>query len=306
MRSLSSLERMDGWTVETADASIFSVEAPQLDSDHRINVVGHAHKDGVTDLLVRDTSHELRLRFPVEVRQPDRAQLIAHGMLIIGRSEAEATVGDVRLLDKGTATFLVRYYKGTQTLYGNGTLGVEAATGVVATTPRTFLFEDRDWLQVTPSPSMSGNTSLGLLVNGVHFVDVPLISVDASEVTSVRILGADESHAAKGRQLVALAQAYDGASRPVWGVDYKWQLDGTTQSGLGDLYRYTFDPALPKMLSAQFGPLSAQAMIHTAQGYVDSSNRLGCELAPGARGPTAATVAMLLALIAILVRRRLS
>src|SRR5439155_24542220 len=122
-----------------------------------------------------------------------------------------------------------RYSLGERTLYGNGTLGVDAPPEVVATTPRTYLFEDRDWLQVTPN--LTGASTLGLRVNGNHFADVPLTVVDGAQVQSLRILGADESHAKKDQWLVALGQAFDDQLRRIYGVELTWDIDGQEQSG---------------------------------------------------------------------------
>jgi MYXO-CTERM domain-containing protein len=103
--------------------------------------------------------------------------------------------------------------------------------------------------------------------------------------------------------LVALAQAYDSAGRAIYGVDYSWAVDGQTEIGLGDLYRYTFDPKLPKALAATFDGHDAVAMIHSGGGFVDSSNNLGCSAVPGG---AARPVALLLvaAALALCLRRR--
>jgi uncharacterized protein (TIGR03382 family) len=301
-------EKMNGWTVESSDTSIFSVDPPQRDDHKRLYVVGHANGDGVAQLIVRDSGKNVQTRYPVEARLPDRAQIMAHGLLIIGKSETEASVNEVRLLEGGTATFLIRYYLGDRTLYGNGALSVDAPSGVTATTPRTWLFEPRDWLQVTPL--QVGTSSLALKVNGQHFADVPLTVVDSTAVASVRILGADESHAKKGDWLVALGQASDSQSNLIYGVEYSWDIDGQAQTGWdgsnkGDLYRYKFDPAVPKMLAATYGSVSAVAMIHWGGGYVDSSNNIGCSAAPGKPATAPLGIALLLVAL-VVVRRRVS
>jgi MYXO-CTERM domain-containing protein len=276
--------KMNGWSVESSDPTVFSVQNPQYDSDHRLFVNGYTTGEGFADLTVRDSDHRAVAVHTVEVRLPDRAQIMAHGLLIIGQSETAAEVNEVRLLDGGTATFLVQYFKDNRTLYGNGALGVDAPADVVATTPRTYLFEARDWLQVTPS--QVGTSSLSLKVNGNAFATVPLTVVDGSEVQTVHVAGADESHAQKGTWLVALGQALDSMSRQIYGVAFAWEVDGQSQTGwdgdTGDLYRYKFDPAQPKMLAAIYGGVSGVAKIHSSGGYVDSSNNLGCSAAPAA------------------------
>ncbi len=302
-------EKMSGWTMESSDTSIFTVDNPQHDSDSRLYVAGHAVADGTAELIVRDSGRHVQTRFTVEARLPDRAQLMAAGLLIIGKTDTEASVADLRLLEGGTATFLVRYYKGDRTLNGNGALGADAPPNAVATTPRTYLLEDRDWLQVTPSSvSEAGSSSIGLNVNGQHFADLPLTVVDSSAPASVQIIGSDESHAKKDEWLVALGRAFDASSNEIFGVAFSWDVDGEQQTGFdgdtGDLYRYQFDPSLPKMLAATYGGVSAVAMIHSGGGFVDSSNNLGCSTAPGR--PTSTGLWLLLALLLLAYPLRMS
>jgi hypothetical protein len=285
VHSTDDKETMNGWTMESSDTSVFTLETAQHDKDHHLWAKAHAGGDGTAQVRVRNAEGNVVLSQPVEVRVPDRVQVMAHGLLIIGKSEDESKVDEVRLLSGGTATFLVRYYLSNRILYGNGTLGVDAPPQVVATTPRTYLFEDRDWLQVTPN--MAGASSLGLKVNGYHFADLPLTVVDAGQVQSLRILGADESHAKKDQWLVALGQAYDAQMRQVYGVEFQWEVNGQSESGFGDLYRYRFDPTKPKMLAANYNNMAAVVMIHSGAGYVDSSNHIGCSAVPGAGTPWA-------------------
>jgi hypothetical protein len=112
--------------------------------------------------------------------------------------------------------------------------------------------------------------------------------VDGTQAQSIRILGADESHAVKGAWLVALGQAYDDQSRQIYGVEFTWDVDGQEQTGwygnAGDLYRYKFDPAKPAMLAANYNGMAAVAQIHSGGGFVDSSNHIGCSAAPGKPG----------------------
>jgi hypothetical protein len=310
VESTDDKEKFQGWTVESSDPSILTVGAVQRYSDNRrIYVSAHGVGDGIAQVVVKDSGGSVQTRQAVEVRLPDRAQVMAHGLLIIGKSESEAQVSDLRLLSGGTATFLVRYYKGSQTLNGNGALGVDTPSDVVASTPRTYLFEDRDWLQVTPS--MVGQSSISMKVNGVHFTDLSLTVVDASQVNSVRIQGGDESHAKKDDWLVALGQAFDSQMRRIYGVDFHWDVDGQAQtswdgSDKGDLYRYRYDPAQPHMLAATYGAISAVAKIHSGGGFVDSSNHIGCSYVPGARGGSLISLLLLLGISLLLARRRIS
>src|SRR5262249_53307627 len=150
---------------------------------------------------------------------------------------------------------------------------------------RTFLFEDRDWLQL--SPNLVGEYTVGLVVGGTHVLDLPLHAVPDTDVATVRIRGEDESHAHADEWLVALAEASDAMGQVIYGVDYHWTVDNITQLGLGDLYRYQYSPRSPKMLGAKFQDVGAEAVIHSGVGFVDSSNHLGCSYVPGASSPGA-------------------
>ena len=283
IRSQDNRERMLDWTVESGDAGRLSIEHPVHNSDQRqFYATAHAMAEGTPEIIVRDGSGNVLRRQTVEVLVPDRIDLLAHGLLLIGHTEEEARVSEARVRTGGTATFLSRSYRNGRFLAGNGAVSVDPNPDVTGHVEPTFLFENRDWVQL--SPLQAGAFSVGLSVGGttpVHVSDVPLPAVADTEVNALRILGQDESHAQKDEWLIALAQAYDGAQRSVYGVDYHWQVDGVEQVGYGDLYRYQYKPGAPRMLSAQFGGMQANAMLHVGAGYVASTNNVGCSTAPG-------------------------
>ena len=203
------------------------------------------------------------------------------------------------MLIGGTATFQVRWFAGTTELRGNGALAVSGPSDVTATTPQTFLFEERDWLQVSPIVS-GGPATLVISAGGNPVRTFTVDRVDPSQVASIRIRGVDESKARKGQWLVALAEGLDASSTTILGIEYSWDLDGAQQLGLGDLYRYQFDPAVPKMLTATFGGNQASAPIHWGGGFVDSSNNIGCSVGPGA--PRAPVPLLLIVIAGMLAR----
>jgi hypothetical protein len=297
VRNSDNRQKQDGWTLESSAPSVLFVSNQQHDKDGNLFAAIQALSAGTADLIVRDSHQSVLYRRAVDVKVPDRVELLAHGLLLIGRSELDATISDARIQSGGTATYLARYYVGPEQLYGNGALSVEPPPEVTGHVELTFLFENRDWLQLTPS--QPGTFSVGLLVGGTaptHVADLTLQAVPASDVTSLRIMGQDESHAHRDQWLVALAQAYDAQSRPVYGVDYNWEIDGVGQIGLGDLYRYMYDPTKPHMLAALFNGMITTAMIHSDAGFVDSTNNVGCSYAPGTV-PTAGWALLLVYLI---------
>ena len=54
------------------------------------------------------------------------------------------------------------------------------------------------------------------------------------------------------------------------------QLDHVLQSGAGDLYRYEYQRTGGNQVRAAFGDLDANVTANIGEGYVGSSNDLGC------------------------------
>lgn len=267
---------LTGWSLRSNDPTIFSIDDVTFTrfSDNYFRVHCHANKAGIAVLEVLDSDRHVKHKTTVEVAKPDRIDFLAHGPLLVDRKELDPLTPSPQVLDGGTATFLVRYYQGNRQLNGNRALRVESTSDVAVSTPQSFLFEDRDWLQVTPH-SM-GDFSLPVKVGDDPVATFVVHSVPETAVAEIRILGEDESRAKRGEWLVALAQAYDAAQKPIFGVEYDWELDGNTEPGEGDLYRYEYDPKLKRNIEARFGAHDAVAVIHGEDGFVDSSNNIGC------------------------------
>ncbi len=268
-------KRAADWTISSSDPTVLAISPLDPGTE---SATANAVGEGSAEIIVRDGEQHVLSRQPIEVKKPDRVALLAHGLLIIGRNEGAATQPELRVRTGGTATFLAHYYRDRELLSGNGALSVAPPPNVDAQVIPTFLFEDRDWLQVTPS--MEGDAPITLLVANQPIGTLPLVAVPDTDVAAVEVLGMNEAHARKNDPLVALAQASDSLGRVIYGVDYNWDLDGDPQEGLGDLYRYNFDPTTPRELTAHFGAMSASATIH-GEGFVDSSNHVGCSMAPG-------------------------
>jgi hypothetical protein len=321
-RSTDSHEKMIGWTIESSDPTVFALvrlhpnayatgECTQTgggiscagdgsDAYPGLAADFHAAGPGSAVLTVRDGSGAVLDARPVEVAVPDHAVLLAHGALLIGHPE-QAPVDEPRILAGGTATFMVEWHAGATVLSGNGVLSVDAPVGLAATPETTSFLEDREWLALTPSTP--GAATITVYADGTRVEQRTVTAVAASEVDHVTIAGEDEGHAHKGDWLVALAEAWDGAARSIFGIDYTWNVDGVQQFGAGDLYRYEYEPGLPRVLSASFAGMSASASIHAGAGFVDSTNNIGCSLGGGRRG-AGATALFAAPALALLWRRR--
>lgn len=275
-----------GWRIESERPGVLAIEKLELNEyegtsgKHRyLRAAAVAVDEGQADLIVRDEEGHEVYRSSVEVLRPDRIELLAHGPLLLRRPEEQAVVQDPQVLVGGTATFLVRYYRGGRLLSGNGALGIAGGDGASGQARKTFLFEDRDWLTVTVQ--REGAASVDLLVAGEQGRRATFIGVNEGAVSKVvlspQVRG--EERAQKGDWLVVLGEALDAMGRPIFGVEYTWSFGGKAESGLGDLYRYEYAPDMRKLLTADHGSHHVELMIQAKQGFVDSTNRLGCSAA---------------------------
>lgn len=285
-----------GWTIHSDTSSVLRVDAT---SDGGADVT--ATGAGTALVTIEDERGRPRHSAEVDVRQANRAELLAHGPLILHRPELQEDWDEIRVLAGGSATFQVEWYEGDERLYGHGALSADAEGDIEVEPRRTFLFEDREW--VTFTPRTVGTYDVTLRANGVAVRTVRIVAVGADVVDRVELYGMDESRARDGDRLAVLAQAYDAEGRSVFGVEYAWELDGVGQAGLGDLYRYDYARGRVRMLGASFGASENQVEIQAESGFVDSTNRLGC--AVGWRGRAAqAPLVVAMALFGLTLARR--
>jgi hypothetical protein len=178
-------------------------------------------------------------------------------------------------------------------MYGNSVLTTLDTQGLdTVLVEQTFLFENREWVQV--SGTTPGLASVDLQVDGELLASAPFEIVGPEAVAAVGIHGDDESGLRPGDWSVLVAQAEDAGSQRIYGVEYAWEIDGVLQSGAGDLFRYEFQRTGGNDVRASFDDLDAVVTANIGEGYVDSSNELGCNAS--AAGASGAWVVGLLAL----------
>jgi len=287
-----------GWTIGTSDPSVIRIREQVGDGYARVS----ADAPGDVDLMILDAEGQELHRTGVEVVQPDRAELVAHGPRIVRRPELQPeSTDELQVLVGGSGTFLVEWYEGDDRLFGHGALSASSGPGVAVEPRLTHLFEDREW--VTFTALEAGRHEVELMANGEVTRTITIVGVDEAAIDRVDLHGEDEGRASEGDQLVVYAQAYDDAGAPIYGVEYEWDVDGVREEGLGDLYRYAYAEGMDRELCARHGVHETFATIQSSGGFVDSTNRIGCSVGPvGAPGglPIAA-----LALIGVaLIRRR--
>lgn len=287
-RSNDDKEDLRGWTIGTSDAAVFRIDDAAVSSDGRsLAVHGQAVAEGTAQLQLLDRRGHAVGHGVAEVLAPDRIELDAHGSLILDRAD-EAPVSEVRVVANGTATYLVRYFRGARELHGNGVLTAQGAADVGVERRTSFLFENREWLTVH-APG-AGTSVLQLGASGAPVRAVPVVVVPEAAIADVVVLTQGEASRHDGDWMVALAQAYDANGSRIFGVECTWNVNGVAQPGDGDLYRYRLKLGLSQMVQAQRGAHADTVMIHSDGGYVSSSNNVGC--AAGGGGSLGAGVAL--------------
>ena len=234
----------------------------------------------------------------VEVASPDRVTVTPHGPLIIGRREPPVQ-GAVHVLIGGRATFLVRYFSGQRELHGNGVLSATSSSDITITPRTTFLFERREWLTV--SPQKPGRHVVRLFAAGRAVGELTVIGVGDDAIEAFALAAESERGAKNGHLLTILAEAFDIDGNSILGIEPEWELDGLEQFGEGDLFRYTFDRGSSRRVSAHLGPHESQATIRAEDGFVASSNDIGC--AGGTQAMGASLIACMLLLYRVRSRR---
>lgn len=286
------------WTFESSDPRVLRIESQGEGSARCV-----AEGAGTVTLRVFNQEGEEMHDATITVADPDRVELRAHGPHIIGLEDRVEDTG-INVMTDGTASLLVRYFRGGQRLFGNGTLTTESSDDITARPETTFIFENREWLQVTPRAP--GLHSIELFSAGVPLGTLEVEARTPSEVASIELIEdprIDTDDQKDSTHMVALGMARLDDGRPVYGVDFTWDLDGDGEPGTGDLFRYEFAGDASSTLGLEFDGLRAETEIRATEGFVDSSNDLGCDAA-GRGGRSGSTGWALLMALAAGTRRR--
>jgi hypothetical protein len=287
----------EGWRIVSSDPSVLAIEM-MAPGTARANAVS----DGEATLELYDAEDNLLHSEEIEVRAPASAELLWHGSLLVGATEDEARVDDARILTGGTATFLVRWRdEQGRRLSGNGALRASAQAGMETNVAQSFLFEDRDWLQLTT------------LEDGVYAVEVAAGDQEAvttfqvttvSNIAGITLEGESEQGEEDGACLVVVAVGSDADGNPVYGVEYEWDVEGDSLPDYGDVLHYTYDPNIPVTVGATFEDQHVETVVHSSGGfYVSSTNDIGCSAADASSLPTA--VLPIVIGLGLIIRRRI-
>lgn len=104
---------------------------------------------------------------------------------------------------------------------------------------------------------------------------------------------------------VVLAQAFTRAGEQLYGVDYRWEVDGVEEFSSGDLYYYVYQGDERATLTARVGEQRAEIEIAGTQGDVSSTNQIGCGVGGATRSATwARSIVWMLVLVSRWRRRQ--
>ncbi len=299
--SRSLLDNVGNWSMVSSDPSVLAID--EVDDDRRSLVADViARGEGTCQLTVFDGNGTEMRTVPVEVLMPDRAVVKPHGDMAGDFEELVQDTRSFQVLREGTATFLVQWYTGTVPLYGTGALEVEVDDGALdARARRTLLFEEREYLEVTPEEV--GDFELTLMADGIEIDQIDIEVVEEEAIDAIRIYSEGEAQASPGETIDLLAHAEDATGRPIYGASFRWRFDGGHEPGEGDLYRYEYDPREDASVEVGFDGLEDMVQVHGRDGEVASTTSLGCS-SGGAGGAAIPATAAVLALVAGLRRRR--
>ena len=294
--------------VVSTDPSVLHIEAHEAD-EKRVTVYCTAVGVGKSRLIAYKSENSTKEWDSVNVfvEKPDDIQLHFSGAVLLDLPWSEEEVsGHLKVLTGGTATFLVRYYKGDTRLYGHGALSSSDAGDQVSVVPdTTYLFEDREWVRLTPH--QDGQHKVGLYIGDDLIKQLDVYATSPAEVAYIRLEAESDKGADDEDTLGVLAIGYNSHDERIFGMEFTWKVYSREESGEGDLYKYHFSEDCETQLTAVFEGYEDQVTVYMKDGWVSSSNNLGCSLTGFSdAGPSSAAAAFtfLLIMIFLALRRR--
>jgi hypothetical protein len=297
----------DGWKLTSSDPTVLQVGATGAANSGAFNAV--AAGAGHTTLTVTDKSGNVIDSADVDVDVPTRIQLCEQGLLYAGYSDDQAALTSVQVVNGGTATFLARYFSGSQELFGNNALTASNTTVALASVTSTSLSAS-DFVEITGIGT--GMTTVPLAAGGTT-LNVPVTVVDPTAVKKVTLAPQSENGASDGQQLHVFARAFDANGADVYGSSFAWSVDGNTPSCCpnspdpSDLLFYQYHSSGTENVAASLDGQSASTTVHgtPSSTNVSSSENVGCSVARGvgAGGSAGAVGTFLLGLVVLASRR---
>jgi hypothetical protein len=288
-----------GWSLKSSNPSVVSVDSQSSPLNFQVSTATTGH----ATLTVVDGSGHVFDSHDVDVEEPDSVQLASHGLLLAGLSDTQAQVTRGSVVEGGTATFLVRYFKGGQELYGNGAVTATGTGSVTATTTSSSFGDDRDWIEIDAEQT-AGSGQVALSVGGQTVTTIPAPVVPSSDITRVGTLAQSDSNAKDGNALFVFARAFDAGGADIYGASFSWLVGGVSATPAAgsssarmpsDVLSYTYKGGSSETVTAGLGGETSSTTVHGSGGTVLSTADTGCSLAHGAGAGERANTGLLLA-----------
>ncbi|WAS93790.1 MYXO-CTERM sorting domain-containing protein [Nannocystis punicea] len=273
-----------GWKVESMDPKVLHLRAePYKMSPHILVVEVDAIGEGVTELLLKDTSGAIRGSAAVEVKRPTRAKLFAAPIYALDNPDFRGETPHPRILVGGTATFAVEYLHEDIRLQGSTDIQVSSSAAIDATIRHSELVDNRNWLQVSVAGQGRHSAELWLGDNLVEEVDI--YGVPSSMIAGVELIDGDATTPDElAGEWLLVAQAVAEDKQPIYGVDFEWALPDRGFTEPGDVFIYEHDPDQEfRKVSARAYGVESAISVRVAAGEPASSNdtSLTCSVTGG-------------------------
>ncbi|MDC0670241.1 MYXO-CTERM sorting domain-containing protein [Nannocystis radixulma] len=272
------------WKVESTDPKVLQLRAaPYRMGAHILAVEVAAAGEGVTELLLRDTSGAIRGSAAVEVKRPTRAKLFAAPIYALDNPDFRGETPRPRIVVGGTATFAVEYLHNDIRLQGSTDIQAVGSTAIDAAVRHSELVDNRNWLQV--SVGAEGRHSAELWLGDLLVEQIDIHGVRPSMIAGVELIDGDPitpDELAGEWLLVAQAVAED--KEPIYGVDFDWALPDRGFTEPGDVFIYEHDPDQEfRRVTARAYGVESGVSVRIAAGEPASSNdtSLTCSVTGG-------------------------
>lgn len=302
-----------GYRVTSSNQAVLRIDAPtspsSLDFPAAAVGVGHA------TLSIVDAKGNVVHTHDVDVDEPDSVQLHSHGLMLAGLPDAQTQLSHVNVVDGGTAMLLVRYFKGSQELWGNGAVKIAATGPLDATTTASGFGDANDWIGI--SAYKTGGGQVTLTVGGSQLAVVPVDVVDQAAIAQVTLVAQGDSQAHTGDSLYVFARSTNAQGEDVYGGSYAWEINGVgaetagLKTGYGmpaDLFTYKYDSSQNETVTALLGGFNSSVSVHGKGGSVDSTAAVACSVTrgPGNAGAWGGLGLAIAAVVAAARRRRVT
>lgn len=279
-----------GWHVDVADPKVLQLRAePYKMAPHILVVEVAAFGEGVTELLLKDTTGAIRGSAAVEVKRPTRAKLFAAPIYALDNPDFRGETPRPRILVGGTATFAVEYLHDDIRLQGSTDIQVAGSSSIDASVRHSELVDNRNWLQI--SVGAEGRHSAELTLGDMLVEQVDIDGVRPGMIAGVELIDGDATTPDElAGEWLLVAQAVAEDKQPIYGVDFDWALPDRAYTEPGDVFIYEHDPdqEFRKITARAYGVESAIS-VRVAAGEPASSNdtSITCSVTDSAPPPWA-------------------